>query len=114
MADLITRFIKWLISVSAFIYGCSFLMMVEDSGEVRPMILVIFCFGIVYWMSKSTYEGSKKLFYVTLAILLSCAAIPFYYNPNLLAFTVSYYFSWNVWVLIFGLPIMLYLFKNDD
>ena len=113
MADNFTRFFKWLVSISAFIYGCSFLMMIEGSGHIGPLILAIFCFGIVYWMSSNTYEGSKKIFFATAAIIVGTGFIPMYFNPPVMIFEIGYYFSWNIWAAAIGFPVMWYLFSNE-
>lgn len=114
MAELITKLTKWVISISAFIYGSSFLMMIEASGTPKPLIMVVFCYGIVYWLSKSTYESSKKLFYTTLVIVAVAGFIPKFVEIEMFFFQVSYYLSWNVWALIIGVPVMGYLFKTED
>jgi hypothetical protein len=108
--------IGWLISMSFVISGLFFAQVMTDTGSIEPMILVIFSFGIVFWLSKTTYETSKKVMGSSLGMLILSAAVAKYIVADLLAewFGIGFYFSWEICMLALGGPVMAYVFKHPD
>lgn len=115
MSEVIVKFIKWFISISAFIYGVSFLMMAEYMGEIKPVFLGIMCLGVVYWMSHSTYEAPRKILYYTVGILIVSGGAARYIDLSQYApFDISYFFSWNIWAFLIAVPVMGWSLAQDD
>lgn len=114
MSDIITKFIKWFISVTGFIYGASFLLRAEYTGEVKPVFFAVLCFGIVYWFSKSTYEAPRKVLFYTIGVLVASAAAARYVDLDMMLFQIGYFFSWHLWAFLIAVPVMGYAMSKDD
>jgi len=116
MVQLFINTLKWVTSTSFFILGVYCLRLATDEGTIKPIILVIFSFGIVYWMSHSTYEASKKVFLTGLALVLAVGlATRFYIWPLLLSYDwdIGYYMSWGLSTIVLGIPIMGVVFWKE-
>lgn len=114
MSETITKFIKWFISISAFIYGVSFLMRAEYTGTIKPVFLAVLCFGVVYWFSKTTYEAPRKILFYTFGVLLVAGAAARYVDLDMMMFQIGYFASWQTWAFLIGLPVMGYVMSRDD
>lgn len=116
MAYTFVKLLKWLVSISFFIMGIYFLRMAAEDDSIRPVFLVIFSFGVVYWMSKATYEASKKTFLIGLGIVLFMGMVArFLVWPYLLTadIIIDYYMTWELTSVVVGIPIMSYFFWKE-
>ena len=116
MAHIFVNTLKWLISVSFFILGVFSLRWAMADNTVSPMFVVVFSFGIVYWMSKTTYEASKKLFLTGLGVVLVAGlASRWIVWPyiTLDLYGLGYYMTWELCTLVVGIPVMGYLFWKE-
>ena len=115
MAHIFVNVLKWLISVSCFILGVFSLRWAMEDNTVSPMFMVVFSFGIVYWMSKTTYEASKMLFLAGLGVVLvSGLASRFLVWPYVtLDIGIGYYVTWELCTLALGIPVMGYAFWKE-
>lgn len=114
MSEVIVKFIKWFISISAFIYGISFLMMAEYKADIKPVFLAVLCLGVVYWMSHSTYEAPRKILYYTVGVLIISNFAARYIDLDFFLFQISYFLSWNLWALVIAIPVMGRTLAKDD
>ena len=117
MAYLFVKVLKWFVSVSFFILGIYLLRQTTENDDIRPLILVIFSLGVVYWMSKETYEASKKVFLIGLGVvLLAGVAARLLVWPMLMDADVyiGYYMTWELCALAVGIPVMTYVFWKEE
>ena len=117
MAQTFVKLLKWLISVSFFIFGIWSLRMTFEGNTIRPLILAIFGLGIVYWMSKATYEASKKIFLIGLGLVLAAGVAARLFVWSLLldkGYDVGYYLTWEICSFSIGIPVMAYVFWKED
>jgi hypothetical protein len=110
------KLIKWIISVGFLIIGAAFLQKFSDTGSIRPVGIVIMSFGIVFWMSKSTYEAPKKVFLISLGIIIAGAILTHLFTGAFIgAFTgFHYYTSWFLTTAALGVPAMFYTFIKTE
>ena len=110
------KFLKWIISVAFLIIGAAFLQKFSDTGSIRPVGIVIMSFGIVFWMSKSTYEGPKKIFIISLILLgVAWALTHIFTGAFISAFTgLGFYTSWFLTTAAIGTPTMIYTFIKNE
>lgn len=116
MAEIFVKLLKWLISVSFFIAGIHLLRLTTEGDTIKPLILVIFCFGVVYWMSKATYEASKKIFLIGLGVVLFAGLFArFLVWPYLLSggIDIGYFMTWDACAVALGFPVMAYVFWKE-
>lgn len=116
MAYIFAKVLKWLVSVSFFVLGVYLLRLAMENDDIRPLILVIFSFGVVFWMSKETYEASKRIFLIGLGIVLIAGVVArFVLWPLLLTmnFMLGYYMTWELCTLAAGIPVMAYVFWKE-
>lgn len=116
MAEIFVKLLKWLVSISFFIFGIYCLRMTFEDNTIRPVILAIFSLGIVYWFSKATYEASKKIFLTGLVVVLvaGLAARIFIWTVLLaLGYEIGYYMTWELCSVAAGVPVMTYAFWKE-
>ena len=110
------KFIKWFISISAFIVGVFFLQMASETGEIFHTGLGIFSLGLVYIMSKSTFDAPKKILMGTAFVMLiaGIAAHLFFSYYTYVYLGGDFFLAWWLCTLALGLPVMSYIFYTTD
>lgn len=97
---------KWLISASFFILGCVFLMKVADTGSIKPIIVSIVSFGVVFWLYKEEGTINKPRVFATAFSIVAAALAATYLYFDYPVFNISFGISWWVWTAIIGIPVM--------
>lgn len=108
---------KWFLSMSFFICGIAFLRMTEEMDNIKPMGVAVLCMGVVFWLSKSTYEAEKKIFFVSVAMLILSAAVAKYLAGMVLmqffGWDLGFYWRWEISLAAVCVPIMIYVLGKD-
>ena len=99
---------KWLISASFFILGCVFLIKVADTGSIKPIIVSILSFGMVFWLYKEQGTINKPRVFATLFTIVAASAAARYVYFDYPVFNISFGVSWWVWTAIIGIPVMAF------
>ncbi|MCB9990829.1 MAG: hypothetical protein H6867_05550 [Rhodospirillales bacterium] len=112
MGELIPKIIKWNIQVIFSILGLYFFILVKEIGHIGPMILGIFCFGIVYWMHKTSQELAWQIAVTTVGILIVSGTLANYGILDWGLYGAGFYTSWIAWTVTIGSPAIGYAYKK--
>lgn len=116
MLDLFLKLLKWYISVAFFIGGVYFLRLTMDGDAFYPIIFAIFCFGIVFWSSKATYEAPRIIAIGSMALLAATGFLTYFLLLTLVFYLtgilLSFYLIWAASIFVLGIPVMGFLFKK--
>ncbi|PCI57038.1 MAG: hypothetical protein COB36_01860 [Alphaproteobacteria bacterium] len=120
MSEAFLKALKWYILVGCAIIGTSAFIISENSGSVRPILIGVLSYGVVYIMSFFWKEFRRKLLLLSIIVFLVLsflspkipiwAYILFNYNPA----AFDPYVTWAATVGILGIPIMMFIFKKYD
>lgn len=116
MGDAISKFFKWAINISFFILGFYCLTYATEESTIKPLIFVLFSFGMVLWTAKAVYKGSQKVIMATAAVLALAGLAARYGVWGLLLANdifVGFYPVWELCALALGLPVMIYVFLKE-
>jgi hypothetical protein len=116
MSEALVKTFKWMVSVAFFIFGIYCLRIVTDDGDIKPLMLVVISFGMVYWLSKATYEASKKVFLTGFSIMMALGFLTHIFLWDLVAMFIpgiGFYMAWALLTLIIGAPAMVRAYMND-
>lgn len=108
MGDIFTKTMKWFFCSSFFVLGVFFFYLSDYNQDPKPIILGLFSFGVVYWLSKSFYELPKKLLLTNFGVLIASAVVAHY----VLDFGLNFFIAWYGWLAIIGIPVMAYTFTK--
>lgn len=119
MSSILFQLMKWTVSVFFAITGIYCLMIIQNTGDIKPLFISILSFGIVYWMYKSKDDVKKSVMFITLAIIIASYGAmlyaPYYLNIEHPLFTSSQYQAWLSWAFLGGWPIAFITFwKTAD
>ncbi len=112
MRDAFPKVVKWNISAFFLILGLYFMLLVEGTGNIQPIILAIFCFGIVYWLFKAKSEMSWQINFASALSLIIAGAAATYSGVTYGLLGMGFYPAWIGWTFLLGTPIMAYTYKN--
>ncbi len=111
---------KWYIIAICAIIGTSAFIIADKSGSVKPVMIGVLSYGVVYAMSHFWKEFRGKLLLTSMIIflILSFASpyipylmyILFAYNPE----SFDPYYTWGVTMAVFGIPAMTLAFYKLD
>ncbi len=120
MSDAFLKAVKWYVLVACAIIGTSAFMIADQSGSVKPVIIGIVTYGVVYIMSYfwTEFRGKLLLASIVVFVLLTFASpyvplvmyILFAIPPELF----DPYYTWGVTVGALGIPIMVLVFYRYD
>lgn len=110
--DLFTKTLKWSVSAFFLILALLFLDMVRTSGNIEPIILAIFSFGIVYWLYRSANEIPWQIGAASLVILTLTAGVALYVPFDHFPFNVNFYLAWASWTVALGAPVIAILYRK--
>ncbi len=105
----------WFLSMSFIITGIGFAIDYSQTSFMPYMGFSILCFGCVFWLSKTTFQNSKRVMTATTVILMGTGLA----THLLLADTVQNYTglgefpTWEICMLVIGLPVMHHVFKTE-
>jgi len=116
MISLSFKILRWLISVIALILGVYFMNMASIMETIKPLAGAMLCFAIVFWMSKVTYEASKRVFFTTVGLLVISGMLSYFFLQGYLLhyINIGFYMTWALAITIMGIPAMVYTYKKDD
>ena len=119
MSSILFQVMKWTVSVFFAITGIYCLMVIQNTGDIKPLFISIVSFGIVYWMYKSKDDVPKAVMFMTLVVIVASYWImlyaPYYLNLEHHLFTSSQYLAWLSCAFICGLPVAYITFwKTAD
>jgi hypothetical protein len=102
-------------STFCFVAGLGLAHNVSATNDMTSLGVAILCFGIVFWLSKSTYQNSKKVMMYTVAIIAGTGVLAWFFVADLLYYFTGFgfYCAWELCALLIGTPVMAYVFKND-
>ena len=120
MSEIFLKALKWYILVGCAIIGTSAFIISDNSGSVKPMFIGVLSYGVVYIMSFFWKEFRRKLLLLSIIVFLALSFLSpkvpilmyilFNYNPA----SFDPYYTWAATVGVFGIPIMMYIFKKYD
>lgn len=120
MAEAFLKALKWYILVGCAIIGTSAFIISDNTGSVRPVLIGILSYGVVYIMSFFWKEFRRKLLLYSIVVFLALSFLSpkmpiimyilFNYNPA----SFDPYYTWGATVGILGIPIMMFIFKKFD
>ena len=115
MSSLIYKVIKWILSMSALICAIAFMGIYGDTGDMKYMAVIVPCLAVVFWLSKSTYEASKPVMVKGFGVL-AVGGIIAYFGQSYIApyLDTGFFMTWEILMLILGIPVMFVAFKKDD
>lgn len=120
MSEAFLKALKWYILVGCAIIGTSAFIIADNSGSVRPVIIGVICYGVVYIMSYFWREFRDKLLLYSIVVFLSLsffsAKVPVVLYI-LFGFPMTLFdphYTWAGTVGVLGIPIMTYIFKKYD
>ncbi len=109
------KYLKWYIGIAFFIAGIYFIQLTAHIG-IKPAILAIFCFGMTFWLSKSTYESSKPIMIGSTVTVVGAGFLSRYFlvfhAP--LGLDLNFYVWWLASAFLTGIPVMGYAFKKSE
>ena len=120
MSEAFLKALKWYIIALAAIVGTSAFIIASNSGSVKPVMLGVFGYGVVYGMSMYWKDLSKKLLLASLIVFLSISFVSskipivvyILLGYNLTA--VDPYNMWGLAMAAIGIPIMTAVFYFYD
>ncbi len=112
--------LKWYILVLAAIIGTSAFMISSDTDSVKPVLIGVLSYGVVYIMATFWKEFRDKILLLSAAVFLVISfASP--YIPYVLYLLFGYdhlafnqYYTWAWSMAVFGIPVMTFVFKKYD
>ena len=116
MAKIFFKTLRWYISVIFLILGIYGMTALANGDDIRPVALIVVSFGFVFWLSKATYEASKKVFSTGMAILVGCGILSFVLEAYVVSYYVDigFYRLWGLLAGVIGFPVMARTFAKDD
>ncbi len=120
MSEAFLKAIKWYILVGCAIIGTSAFIISDNTGSIKPVMIGVLGFGVVYIMAHfwREFRGKLLLYSILVFIALSFAspympyALYILFAANPMAFNPFY--IWGATVGVFGIPIMTLVFYKYD
>lgn len=116
MEQAFSRFLKWAVSISCFILGLYCLTYAMEENTIKPTMFVLLSFGVVLWMAKGVYKGSRKVMAYSGAVVVGTGVLARYAVWPLLLDNEIYigpFLTWEASALVIGLPVMMRVFLKE-
>lgn len=120
MPESLLKALKWYILVGCAIVGTSAFIISDNSKSVKPIIIGILSYGVVYIMSYFWKEFRRKLLLYSIIVFLALSFLS-PKMPLILYILFGYdrygydpYYMWAATVGGFGIPIMTLIFRKFD
>lgn len=126
MSEAFLKALKWYILVLFAIIGTSAFIIMDESGSIRPLMVGILSYGIVYIMSYFWKEFRRKLLFLSIMVFLGLTGVAAYMpdilyvlfgvDPltyNLQGDSYDVYYLW-AGTLIIGILPMTFIFHKYD
>ena len=114
------KIIGWFFSITFFITALGFAKNYSGTGNMTSLGVSILCFGFIYWLSRTTYQTTRKVMIATTALMVITGLLTKLLLADLLTSFINadpesgFYLAWEMAITILGIPTMIYVFKNDD
>jgi len=114
------KIIGWFFSITFFITALGFAKNYSDTGNMTALGVSILCFGFIYWLSKTTYQTTRKVMIATSILMVITGLLTKFLLADLVTSFLAadpesgFYLAWEAAITVLGLPTMIYVFKNDD
>ncbi len=119
MSEAFLKSLRWYILVLFVIVGTAALIIADERDTVRPVIIAVFAYGIVYVMSVFWKEFRGKLLFYSVAVFLVFTILS-KFTPMALYILFGYdmasidpYYAW-AGTVAFGIPDMMVVFHRLD
>lgn len=119
MSESLLQAMKWYVLVFFTIIGTSAFIISDKSGSVKPIMVGIISYGIVYIMSYFWREFRRKILLysilIFMALTIASAYVPMmaYLLLNVDPNWFDTYYTWAGTMLI-GIPAMVFVFHKYD
>jgi len=92
------------------------LAMADETGSVKPLFIALLSFGIVYWMyGWGERDVSKPRIAITSLVLASAFLVTEYVHIDNSLFNFGgFHFTFWIWTLVVGMPVMAMAYKIYD
>lgn len=120
MSELLLKSFKWSLIALFVVIGFSAFMIADRTDSVKPIMIGILSFGIVYVLSIYFKNFRGKLLFWSVAVFVALTVASNYVPLGfyiLFGWNPSYfdpYITWAGTVLLGGMPIMMPVFKKFD
>jgi hypothetical protein len=110
------KIIGWGFSISFLITAMGLSKNFSETRSMTSLGVSILCFGVVFWLSKTTYNATKKVMMATTAVLTVTGLATWFVLDDIVEdmFGLGFYYTWEITAVAVGLPVMAYVFKHDD
>lgn len=110
-----SKLFGWLASMSFFIAGIKFAIAYSETSFMPYMGFSILCFGCIFWLSKTTYQNSKRVMTATTAILIGSGLVAKFVLADMAQYYtgLGMYAAWEAVMLLVGVPVMGHIFKTE-
>lgn len=121
MSDAFLNALKWYVLVFCAIVGASAFIIADETNSVKPIMLGVLGFGVVYIMSYFWTEFRGKLLFSSMMVFLCISFIaPWFWDMLYVIFAwdvdgkLDPYQTWAMVMALFGIPIMTAVFYFLD
>ncbi len=120
MSEAFLKSIKWLVMAVCAVVGTSAFIISDNTGSIKPVLLGILTYGVIYIMSYfwEEFRGRLLLYSIFVFLGLSFASA---YVPEAMHVLFGYpvrlfdpFYVWGITVAGAGLPIMTFVFYKYD
>lgn len=125
MSEAFLKALKWYILVLFAVIGTSAFMIMDKSGSIRPLMVGILSYGVVYIMSYFWKEFRRKLLFMSIMVFLGLTGVAAYMPDILYIFfgvdplsfdmedSYDIYYLWAGTMMIGIFPMMFIFHKYD-
>jgi len=101
--------------MSFIIAGIGFAITYSQTSWMPYTGFSILCFGCVFWLSKTTFQNSKRVMTATTVILIGTGLLTHFLLADLAQYYAGLgeYSTWGICMVIIGGPIMRHVFKTE-
>lgn len=119
MTEAFMKSLKWYFLTLALILGSTCLMISQETGSVRPIIVAVFGYGTAYVMASFWKDFRGRLLFVSLLVFLMISIISAYMPMILYVLfnidaEINKYLLWALCTGGLGVPIMTLVFRKYD
>ncbi len=120
MNEAILKALKWYFVALCIVVGASAFIISDKTDSIKPVIIGIFAFGVVYVSSIFWQDISNRIFTISAILFLIISQVSSYVPPFMYVFfgwDVNWfdpYYTWAASTAIIGMPIMYIVFRYFD
>ncbi|MGH1456996.1 MAG: hypothetical protein ACRBDI_09465 [Alphaproteobacteria bacterium] len=120
MNEALLKAFKWYFIALFVIIGASAFIISDKTDTIKPVIIGVFAFGVVYVSSLFWQDVSNRIFVISAGVFLAISQLSSYIPMIMyvfLDFDINWfdpYYTWAAATAIIGIPIMVVVFKFFD